>query len=165
MHPEFILSLACAIRAKSYLELGLYEGETFLLVENVVDCAVGVDMKPRFMPRRNPLFVGTTDEFFAVNRQKFDLIFIDADHCFDSAKSDLCNSIQILNPFGLIVMHDTDPTREDLLDKGYCGDSYRVIDWIIDTREDLNVITLPVSQEGLSIIQRKGDRRVNSFLL
>lgn len=164
MHESFIVSLVKAIEAKSYLELGLYVGDTFLEIEKIVDKAIGVDIKAMFTPKHGMLFIGTTSEFFESNSNTFDLIFIDADHSFESAKIDLVNSLDVLNPYGVIVMHDTDPTKEELLDQSYCGDSYRVVDWIVQSREDLNVVTLPLGDPGLSIVQRKCDRRVNRFV-
>jgi predicted O-methyltransferase YrrM len=165
MHPEILVKLARAINAKTYLELGIYCGRTFSLMENVVDKSIGVDISPQFTPRRGLVFSSSTEDFFKVNRETFDLIFIDADHQFDCARNDLLHSLEILNPGGVITMHDTDPIREELIQKEFCGDSYRVVDWIIETREDLNVVTLPIWEEGLSLIQRKGDRRVNRLLL
>jgi predicted O-methyltransferase YrrM len=165
MHPEFLVMLARAINAKTYLELGVYCGRTFSLMEDVVEKSVGVDINPNFTPKKGILFSSTTEDFFTVNRETFDLIFIDADHQFDSARNDLVSSLKVLNQFGVIAMHDTDPVRQELVDREFCGDSYRVLDWIIEAREDLNVVTLPIWEEGLSLIQRKGDRRANSFLL
>lgn len=164
MHSKFIAAIAVSIGASSYLELGLYTGDTFLAMESIVNRAVGVDKSKMFSPLRGEVLTCTTDEYFLNNSEMFDMVFIDADHCFDSARRDLINSLERLNKYGVIVMHDTDPSKEELLDNRYCGDSYRVVDWIIESREDLNVVTLPVSEPGLSIIQRKSDRRVNSII-
>ena len=49
------------------------------------------------------------------------------------------------------------------LDPGYCGDSYKMIDWLNENYTDLEVITLPVTQAGLTMIKRKKDRRTLSY--
>lgn len=164
MHEHFIVAVTMALQPRSYLELGLYTGETFLRVEQFVERAVGVDTQSLFTPSRGVVKISTTREFFKENRETFDLIFIDADHHFEAVREDLLSSLEILNPYGVILMHDTDPENSSLLDQGFCGDSFRIVDWIIEAREDLNVVTLPIAEAGLSIVQRKRDRRINRFL-
>ena len=93
-----------------------------------------------------------------------DVIFIDADHSFESVKDDFESSLKNLNEFGIVILHDTDPISEKYLDKGYCGDSYRMLDWLSENHSEMSVITLPISEAGLTIIKRSSDRRVNKFL-
>jgi predicted O-methyltransferase YrrM len=97
-------------------------------------------------------------------KEKVDIIFIDADHSFESVKNDFESSLKILNEFGIIILHDTDPISEKYLDKGYCGDSYKMIDWLKTEHPEMDVLTLPVSEAGFTIIKRSNDRRVNKFI-
>ena len=92
---------------------------------------------------------------------KIDIAFIDADHCFDSAKRDFMNVLERLNKHGIIICHDTDPISQFYTDPGYCGDSYKLVDYIYSNHPELNILTLPVTETGISIIMRKDDRRIN----
>lgn len=164
MHHIFIRAMAEAINAKSYLELGLYKGTTFSSIAPIVETCVGVDTKQYFTPQKGKIHISTTENFFQHNTDTFDLIFIDADHSFESAKNDLLWSLNVLNPYGVIILHDTDPNKNELLTSGYCGDSYRIVDWVRTNRSDLDIITLPLGDPGISIVKRTGDRRVLPFI-
>ena len=48
----------------------------------------------------------TSDEFFAQNDRKFDLIFVDGLHHYDQIRRDTVNAIQALAPGGWILFHD-----------------------------------------------------------
>lgn len=61
-------------------------------------------------------------------------------------------------------MHDTDPISLKYTEYTYCGDSYKIIDYIEKEHPELNVTTLPLTDTGISIITRKKDRRVNTYL-
>ena len=84
-----------------------------------------------------------------------DIIFIDADHNYTSVVKDFENSLKILNKLGIIFLHDTDPMIKKYVDPGYCGDSYKIIDYITNNHPELNIITLPVTIAGLSIVMRE----------
>jgi hypothetical protein len=86
------------------------------------------------------------------------MAFIDADHCYESALQDFENVLALLNEDGIIFMHDTDPISDNYIDPGYCGDSYRLVP-LLEAREDINVLTLPLTEAGLSIIMKKGSSR------
>jgi len=55
------------------------------------------------------IFQGTTDEFFEKNKQKFDLIYIDADHSKDSVTKDILNAFKCINEGGIISGDDYHP--------------------------------------------------------
>lgn len=53
----------------------------------------------------------TTDEFFAyrkdyIEQNKFDVVFVDADHSFEGAKKDYVNALKHISDGGLIIFHD-----------------------------------------------------------
>jgi hypothetical protein len=54
----------------------------------------------------------TSDDFFKINKQKFDIIFIDGMHEFHFVYRDIINSLDILNENGVIVLHDCNPENE-----------------------------------------------------
>ena len=164
-HSEFIyqICLGLAIKPSSYLELGLREGKTFKKLSKLIPNCVGVDLSPRNLNDYNRILTMSTNDFFSQNKETFDIIFIDADHKFESVKTDLLNAIKILNYDGMIFLHDTDPEADFLLQPRYCNDSYRILKYIYEELPELTQITLPVTEAGLTIVKRKGDSRVKTF--
>lgn len=148
---------------QSYLELGVEYGTNIIEIKNIVKICVGVDINAVNIPKDNLEFYQmTTDDFFKQNNKKFDIIFIDANHNFEQVKKDFDNSLSILNKFGVIILHDTDPINEDLLSENHCHDSYKIIDYISSILE-LNIITFPIQETGMTFVMRKDDRRINEF--
>jgi predicted O-methyltransferase YrrM len=102
-----------------------------------------------------------TQEFFAQNKETFDLIFIDADHSFEAVRADFYGAMDILNPGGLLVLHDTDPENDALMADGYCGDSYRIVtEFLFREANSYAFITLPLNEAGITLVQRRFDTRV-----
>ncbi len=146
---------------KSYLELGIYEGETFEKIWPSVGNCVAVDIVNKMKIKFKGVFhLSTTDEFFENNLEKFDAIFIDADHEYKQVKKDFMHSLDILNFDGIIFIHDTDPAQKHLIDPGYCGDSYKIVDWIHRVYPNLDCLTLPICEPGLTIVRMEHGRRV-----
>jgi predicted O-methyltransferase YrrM len=160
-HSEFILFYFKFFNYASYLELGLYCGETICKIKTVTNNVTGVDIVDRFIEGID-FFNGTTDDFFKQNSKTFDMIFIDADHSYNSVKNDLLDSLLILNKNGTIFLHDTDPENATLLQSGYCGDCYKIVDYM-NNLGCISVVTMPVAEAGLTMVKRKSDRRVLSF--
>lgn len=59
---------------KTYLEIGCDLNQTFGLINNLYNVAICVD------PEKGGTLRMTSDDFFAQNKQKFDIIFIDGLH-------------------------------------------------------------------------------------
>ena len=98
-----ILSVLDALDAKSFLEIGTGPGDVHNVVR--VDRKVGVDP---FNVCADTVLKMTSDEFFAQNKDKFDLIFIDGDHSAEQSSKDFYNAVEALNECGVILMHDID---------------------------------------------------------
>ena len=75
----------------------------------------------------------------------------------------MMNLLKILNQYGIIILHDTDPIIEELTDSKYCHDSYKIVDYILSKRK-LNIITLPIQETGMTFVMRKEDRRINNYI-
>jgi len=164
-HSDLILQLVKSVNCKTYLELGIYDGSTLARVGQTVPRVIGVDIKDlRINKNIGEFHLSTTQDFLQNFNDMVDVIFIDADHSFESVKQDFESALRLLNEFGIIILHDTDPISEKYLDKGYCGDSYKMLDWLEVNHPEMSVITLPISEAGLTIIKRSSDRRVNKFL-
>jgi hypothetical protein len=89
---------------ESYLELGIYEKVTF----NSINCTnkTAVDLF------HDCDYKMSTDDFFEINENKFDIIFIDANHTESFLTRDILNSLKCLNDGGVIVCHDVNPPDE-----------------------------------------------------
>lgn len=160
-HSGIIYNIAMTTGCTSYLELGLYKGNTINRVSTVVEYCVGVDIVP--VDIAGKFFLGTTDDFFKSNKDTFDIIFIDADHRFESVKKDFYNALNILNKHGIIFIHDTDPISIEYTADGYCGDSYKALQ-LINNDYSLDSITLPILEAGLTMVNRKSDRRMYKYI-
>jgi len=164
-HSDLIVQLVKSVNCQTYLELGIYDGSTLSRVGQFVPRVIGVDIKDlRINKNIGEFHLSTTQDFLQNFNEMVDVIFIDADHSFESVKQDFETSLKLLNKLGIVILHDTDPISEKYLDKGYCGDSYKMIDWLKIEHPEMDVITLPISEAGLTIIKRSSDRRVNKFL-
>ena len=87
----------------SYLEIGCFENETFNKIN--IDKKVGVD------PNSGGNVRLTSDNFFKINKDTFDIIFIDGLHTFEQVKKDITNSLNILNKNGVLLLHDCLPQK------------------------------------------------------
>jgi len=163
-YVDVIYAIVNSTKCKLYLELGCQHGIVTRKMIAQNRKVIGVDIKQQFDAGEFFFFyLETTDKFFEHFNEKPDVIFVDANHNFESVKKDFINSIKVLNEDGTIFIHDTDPNSPHLLTKDYCEDSYKIIDWIKENYKDLDVMTLPVDEPGLTLIRRNKDRRVLKF--
>lgn len=110
---------------KSFLEIGHYKGEAF---NNVI-----IESKETVDPdvSCHATYVMTSDEFFAQNKKKYDIIFIDGLHKRDFVDRDINNGLKCLNKGGVIIMHDCHPTseriqqNEQLHNEAWMGDCWK----------------------------------------
>jgi hypothetical protein len=109
MHrSEVINKLIIENNYKSYLEIGTS------VKKNCFDRIV-CDKKICVDPAKNDQIYDyniTSDEFFKINQDKFDIVFIDGLHTAEQSYKDIINSLIILNDNGSIVVHDTNPPTE-----------------------------------------------------
>lgn len=71
---------------------------------------------------------------------------------------DLNNALKVLNKYGTIIIHDTDPI-EKFLGEGATEDSYKIIDYI-ESNPELSSVTIQANDVGMTIVKRRNDRRV-----
>ncbi len=113
--PRRLNQLARELRSRSYLEIGVFEGETFANV--ATRRRFGVDPHPLFdayyLPKGATFAVMTSDEFFATIRpsKRFDLAFVDGLHTVDQTYRDLINVFAHLR-HGAVLIDDTVPIDE-----------------------------------------------------
>ena len=92
----------------NYLEIGVRDGRNYdkIIIKN----KTGVDPKPT--KDIDGLYKLTSDDFFKINKIKFDLIFIDGLHLEHQVDKDVKESLKILSNNGFIIMHDCNPPTE-----------------------------------------------------
>jgi hypothetical protein len=86
---------------KNYLEIGCDKNQSFSRIN--IKNKVGVD------PVSGGTIRDTSDNFFKINKDKYDIIFIDGLHHYDQVSRDIKNSLEILNQNGFILIHDCLP--------------------------------------------------------
>lgn len=157
-HTSFISFLADWISPENYLELGVRWGENFKIISSKSIKSTAVDLDPiQFdLPENSISYLGTTDDFFDSldSDERFDLIFIDADHSHEQSLKDFLNSQKFLIEDGFIILHDTYPINDSYLDPSICNDSYKTAHYIKQNLSDsFESITLPF-HPGLTIVKK-----------
>lgn len=99
---ELINHLIEQRHGQRYLEIGVFD-EQHNFAHIRCEHKIGVDVRP------TTTFQGTSDDFFARNQEKFDLIFIDGLHTEKQALTDCANALRCLASGGCIVLHDCMP--------------------------------------------------------
>ena len=89
-----------------YLEIGVDKNTVFNSIPIPIVNKIGVD------PIQGGTHRMTSHDFFKKNFDKFDVIFIDGDHNYEQVRYDLIECLKILNPGGIIFLHDVLPRSE-----------------------------------------------------
>ena len=157
---EILNRLADIYGYQTYLEIGVDNGVNFSKIR--IRNKTGVDPNPK----TKATYRLTSDNFFARNKQKFDLIMIDGLHHADQVKRDIENALKFLNDNGTIFCHDCNPTTEEMqqvprIQGEWTGDVWRA--WLeFRCREDLSMNVLDTDY-GCGII-RKGKQTPMHFI-
>ena len=97
-HSDLIVQLVKSVNCQIYLELGIYDGSTLSRVGQFVPRVIGVDIKDlRNNKNIGEFYLSTTQDFLQKFNEMVDVIFIDADHSFESVKQDFETSLKNLN--------------------------------------------------------------------
>ena len=163
-HVNIIKSIAIGMNragfSTRYLELGIRKGPCFNAVAPLFKEAYAVDIVDcrKFIKGNKNLiwFHGTTDNFFKQHNseKKFDLIFIDADHRYESSLSDFKKALSILLDNGLILLHDTYPPEEFFVSQKYCRDTYKTASFIRKNYSDQCEIVTLLFYYGVSVVRK-----------
>lgn len=157
---EIALGLNRAGVLNRYLELGIRNGPCFNKVAPLAKEAYAVDIvdcHKCIKENKNLIWYhGTTTDFLKKHNKnkKFDLVFIDADHNHVASLNDFELVFPLVNDNGLILLHDTYPTCEELTSFKYCGDTYKTADYIKRNYSDkCEIATLPFYY-GIGIVRK-----------
>jgi hypothetical protein len=156
-----------------YLEIGVENGLTLEAIK--LKRRVGVDPHPRFRVTYLTPWVKfyklTSDTFFDLNNQCFDVVYLDGLHTAEQTLCDLHNALKKLNKGGVVVIDDTVPNDEYSAlpdqnetyrlrklnslsnDMSWHGDVYKVIN-ILQTlkHSNLHVSTITSLQNPKTVI-------------
>ena len=98
---EIIQDIIDFKKYNSYLEIGCDRNQSFSNIK--IKKRVGVD------PVEGGTHKMTSDHFFSINKDNFDIIFIDGLHEYSQVMKDIKNSLKFLNKDGIILLHDCLP--------------------------------------------------------
>jgi predicted O-methyltransferase YrrM len=145
---------------KSYLEIGLDNPN---LNYNYINCEHKVSVDPfendegfetnRKIPEELTNRE-TSDDFFAHNTEKFDIIFIDGLHVEEQVGRDIINSLKCLNKGGVILVHDTLPWTEEMQkvpreEAFWTGDVWKAVSELY--KQNIDYVSIDF-ETGISII-------------
>lgn len=160
-HLEIINHLIKTYDFKSYLEIGVYDGNNFNGVicesKECCDpcvCDVNVNCEVTYKMTSDEMFEQMPDD------KKYDIIFIDGMHDESFVDRDIMNSLKHLNKNGVICLHDTFPPSKNAAEKfdtytdnrgNWCGDVFKSVLKLHET--NLEYHTVNNGDFGLSIIR------------
>tara|TARA_Y100001970_G_scaffold186105_1_gene226336 strand:- start:553 stop:1230 length:678 start_codon:yes stop_codon:yes gene_type:complete len=139
----------------SYLEIGCDQNKNFSNI--TINKKIGVD------PNSGGTHRMTSDSFFEKSKSKFDIIFIDGLHTYEQVKKDIENSLNALNPKGIILIHDCLPKKiwNQIVPRLYGhwnGDVWKAL-VEFRTYKDLDTYTC-VADHGIGIIIKRPNRSI-----
>lgn len=155
---ELLLQILRSIKCDTYLELGVNNKNLFIKMTEIIKRVIGVNTKDFRDGNVGEFYECSNDEFFEKFKEKVDVIFINRIDRFE----DFENSIKILNKNGLIIINNTDPVCKELLETTGL-ESYKIINYVYNNHKELEIITLPIMDNGLSLIKKKEERRLLEF--
>jgi hypothetical protein len=172
-------ALAQTNGAKTYLEIGVAQGNTFVNA-TFFDLRHGVDPKPRFdAPAYESasvqFFEMTSDDFFADHAdldQKYDIIFLDGLHTFEQTFRDFCCSQAHSHDGTIWLIDDVYPTdifsacpdqrlayryreRHGIPGKAWHGDVFKVVFALHDFFPNLSYRTIVGSGNPQAVVIRR----------
>jgi hypothetical protein len=146
-------TLAERYNYRSYLEIGQGDRRQN---HDWIRCAIRVGVDPN--PTCKAAYQMTSDEFFKLNNDMYDLIFIDGLHTAEQVNRDIINSLQVLRENGTIVVHDCDPTNKVMQtvprkQTVWTGDVWKAWVRLRASRDDLLMYVVN-ADSGCGIIRR-----------
>jgi tetratricopeptide (TPR) repeat protein len=159
------------LQPASYIEIGIGGGRSLALA-GPKTCAIGIDPYQGTWKHLNyvcphgaaTLFPLTSDSFFSsqdlrnvINRETFDLAFIDGLHLFEQSLKDFINLERYARKDSVILIHDCLPIVPLVAERERCtgfwtGDVWRIIPCLKTFRPDLTLVTIPTKASGLGLV-------------
>ena len=142
----------------SYLEIGCDRNQSFSNIK--IKKRVGVD------PVEGGTHKMTSDHFFSINKDNFDIIFIDGLHEYSQVMRDIKNSLKFLNKEGIILLHDCLPRTiwnqiTPRLNSDWNGDVWKSIVHC-RTLENIDTYTF-IADRGIGLIFPRKNKNLVKF--
>ena len=142
----------------TYLEIGVRRKENFKKIK--------CDEKTCVDPNFSSTFKINSTEFFKINKNRFDIIFIDGSHQEKDVDIDINESLKILNDNGAIVLHDCNPKskwhQRDTPDgKTWNGTVWKSFVKLRFNNENLKMYTVN-TDHGCGVITKGKQEKLNS---
>ena len=161
-HVNFILHIASILKPSCYVELGSYQCELFNRMIPYCDKLYGVDILESasiHMQKSTKVsfYCNSTQEFAKYAQSKnlqIDMLFIDADHSYESVKNDFEIFFPLVKDNGIILLHDSYPKNINYTDAGYCGDGYKAIAEFSKSQINFEMMTIPL-HPGLTVVRKR----------
>jgi hypothetical protein len=200
---EFVplmIELVKLYHPKTYVEIGVAEGYTFNVISQMpqIKEAHAVDIKIGDKVVKPDVFVTTgsasghpperiwhwqmsSQDFVhmwpAYKKDGIDVLFIDGDHNKETVEHDFFEIGKFVRTgTGLILMHDTHPMTEELLQPQFCNNAWKFASELFDgvsnqyelgplyMNDDsyryFEVLTLPGPWAGLTIVKKRGQHHL-----
>lgn len=186
---RLMIELIRLYQPKTYVEIGVGDGFTFKrLVANCPEVRrfVAVDIQP--LPHIKELEIKWDDyvqvyencssqEFAKIWNEPIDMLFIDGDHNKETVAHDFFEIGKFVREgTGLILLHDTHPMTEELLQPQFCNNAWEFADHLFAQasiqqeygeivsegpnyhwwHKYIEVLTLPGPWAGLTIVKKRG---------
>ena len=155
---EIIQDIIDFKKYNSYLEIGCDRNQSFSNIK--IKKRVGVD------PVEGGTHKMTSDHFFSINKDNFDIIFIDGLHEYSQVMRDIKNSLKFLNKEGIILLHDCLPRTiwnqiTPRLNSDWNGDVWKSIVHC-RTLENIDTYTF-IADRGIGLIFPRKNKNLVKF--
>jgi len=182
----------------NYLEIGCQKGKSFLPIKaknkTAVDPVFKIPIRRRLKwlikwpsNRKNRYFQEESDNFFAKRKEylrqlgHLDIVLVDGLHNFRTSLNDVLNSLNYLNPKGLILMHDCYPpnaaaaypseffpSEEEIKNiegwaDEWCGDVWKSVVYLIRKYPDTLEVGVINTDYGLGFVMPNSAMKERDF--
>lgn len=162
---SFLRAVHRHARPRTYLEIGIYEGESLRLAGPSTR-VIGIDPQPRCEPPYPPnwcIHAQTSDAFFARSDLAemvgaVDIAFVDGLHHFEQTLRDLENVERLMSRRGVVLIHDVVPPAPSWAGRapgpadGWAGDVWKVLPILREHRPDLRIAVVDAAPTGLAVV-------------
>jgi cephalosporin hydroxylase len=162
-HTNFLGELLVVIRPSVTIEIGIALGQTTQVFSKFSKQVFAIDIDESAASRVSKYknvkaLIGDSTALMNQLLDKdvrADFIFIDGDHRIEKVMNDFEVATKLLNPNGIIGIHDTYPRDESFVstENKWCSNSYLAPSYIRERFPEWSSISIPV-HPGLTIAQR-----------